>query len=249
MAIVGLTSPFRKKTRQKESPVKWWQAVAAGLQLWQGYKARKEAKRQDRLNRADMEKRRQDFMNLEFTNPYAGMKNPYAENIYEDLTVDTQAADYAREQARQSQADVLQSFKGAAGGSGVAGLAQAISGAGTKAAQQSRVSISQQERQNQLMRLKGAEQRRQGAERTDIMQRQGEQMRREQEHQRVASMYGLSMQRQMAGQQSINLATSQIQQGVSGLGTAAADIYGVGGSRDWKKDWGKVKDWYSGLQG
>ena len=44
---------------------------------------------------------RKAYMNIEFKNPlegiqnpYVDLENPYAENLYEDLTVDRQGADY-----------------------------------------------------------------------------------------------------------------------------------------------------------
>ena len=233
MAIVGLTSPFRKKRREKASPTRWvglaMAGIGAGMKLYQGYKARKDAKKELRARKMEEEKRKQDFMNIEFVNPYANLQNPYAENIYEDLTVDTQAADYARQQSQQSQANVLQSFRGAAGGSGIAALAQSISAAGTAAAQKSSASISQQEKQNQLMALKGAEQKREGAFQTDLMKRQGEASRRQQEQQRTANLYGLSMQQTMGAQSAVDASTQQIQQGWGDLATAGADYFGVGG--------------------
>ena len=66
------------------------------------------------------------------------------ENVYEDLTVDTQAADYAREQFQQQQANIMQGLKGVAGSSGVAGLAQSLSMQASQQAQQTQMTIGQQ---------------------------------------------------------------------------------------------------------
>ena len=81
------------------------------------------------------------------------MKNQYAdmENMYEDLTVDRRAAEFQMEQGAQQRADIMQSFKGAAGASGIAGLAQALAGQGQLQARQVSADIGQQERQNQML--------------------------------------------------------------------------------------------------
>ena len=61
------------------------------------------------------------------------------ENIMEDMEVDNQAADYAKEQFQQQQANIMQGLRGSAGASGTAGLAQALSGQASKQAQQSQI--------------------------------------------------------------------------------------------------------------
>ena len=48
------------------------------------------------------------------------------ENVFEDITVDTTAADYATRQFQQQQANIMQYLRGAAGSSGAAGLAQTL---------------------------------------------------------------------------------------------------------------------------
>ena len=124
---------------------------------------------------------REDFANFEFTNPYAdaqnvyagakntfagakntfaGMGNAYAgldnkyegmENRFEDMTVDMRAADFQAQQGRQQRADIMQGLRGAAGSSGVGGLAQSLANAGAMQSQQIAAGIGQQERQNAMM--------------------------------------------------------------------------------------------------
>ena len=86
-------------------------------------------------------------------NQFAGMQNLYEgmENRFEDMTVDMRAADFQVRQGQQQRANILQSLRGAAGGSGVAGLAQALANQCQLQTQQIAASISQQERQNQMM--------------------------------------------------------------------------------------------------
>jgi hypothetical protein len=75
------------------------------------------------------------------------------ENIMEEMQVDTQAADYSKEQFQQQQANIMQGLRGVAGTSGAAGLAQALSGQASKQAQQSQITIGQQLQQNRRLKL------------------------------------------------------------------------------------------------
>ena len=86
-------------------------------------------------------------------NQFAGLENKYEgmENRFEDMTVDMRAADFQVQQAQQQRANILQNLRGAAGTSGVAGLAQALANQGQMQAQQIAAGISQQERQNQML--------------------------------------------------------------------------------------------------
>ena len=88
-------------------------------------------------------------------NIFAGQENVFEgqENIMEDIEVDTQAADYAREQFSQQQANIMQGLRGVTGASGVAGLAQSLSGQASKQAKESQLTIGQQLQQGRRMRL------------------------------------------------------------------------------------------------
>ena len=87
------------------------------------------------------------------TNQFAGLENKYEgmENRFEDMTVDMRAADFQAEQGQQQRANIMQGLKGAAGSSGVAGLAQAMANQGQMQSQQIAAGIGQQERQNQML--------------------------------------------------------------------------------------------------
>ena len=240
---VGYKSPFSKKA----SPHKFWGAVlgaalpgliTAGASLI----GRKKRIREQREARAEMAEAKKAYMDMEFTNPleglqnpYAGMVNPYAENLYEDLTVDTQAADYLKQQQQQSQANIMQGLRGAAGASGIAGLAQSMANIGAKQAQQSAASISQQERQNRMYALQGEQKKRTGTFEFDKMVRKGgfdvdvakRQAQQtyvvEKEQKRMADMYGLSLDRLSAADKARSTARSNF---ISGLGQAAGAVGG-----------------------
>tara|TARA_B100000900_G_scaffold77147_1_gene61750 strand:+ start:2147 stop:2998 length:852 start_codon:yes stop_codon:yes gene_type:complete len=73
------------------------------------------------------------------------------ENVMEELEIDTQAQDYAREQFQQQQANIMAGMRGVAGGSGIAGLAQALSNQAKQQARETQISISEQLRANRAM--------------------------------------------------------------------------------------------------
>ena len=67
------------------------------------------------------------FENLDTSNVYKDM-----ENTMEDLTVNQGAANFAAEQSNQALANTMNTMSGAAGGSGIAAMAQALSRASNK---------------------------------------------------------------------------------------------------------------------
>ena len=95
----------------------------------------------------------------QFDNEYAGITNEFGdlqnrfegmENTMQDMTVNQQQAQFEKEMAAQQQADTLSQLGGAAGGSGIAGLAQAMAGAQSRQRQQASASIGQQESRIQM---------------------------------------------------------------------------------------------------
>ena len=128
-----------------------------------GYRKRK---REQEAAKAKMEEMKGEYESLDTSNIYADVKNPYAniqtnfENVAEDLTVNQQQAQFQRRMMQQSQADVMQQMRGAAGGSGIAALAQAMANQGQIGAQKISASIGQQEAMNQrlLAQFAGKEQ-------------------------------------------------------------------------------------------
>jgi hypothetical protein len=105
------------------------------------------------IQRDILEKQKEEYRQFEFVNPYRDLQNYYEdmENVFEDLTVDTQAADFQMERGEQQRANILQALRGAAGGSGIANLAQSLANQGILQAAQVSANIAQQERQNQIL--------------------------------------------------------------------------------------------------
>lgn len=94
-----------------------------------------------------------DYFSQDTSNLYANM-----ENTMEDLTVNTQAANFVAQQQAQGQANIMNQMRASAGGSGIAALAQSLAQQQAQNAQQASVSIGQQEAMNQRLAAQQASQ-------------------------------------------------------------------------------------------
>ena len=192
-------------------------------------------RREQRAANEDLGNQMDAWEDTKMTNPYAGVQNPYRdlENVYEDQTVDLKAAEFQKEQSQQSMANIMATMKTAAGGSGVAGLAQVLANQGVKQAQQASVSISQQEQANQTRSRQEAGRLQQleveGEQKRDMLEREGERMVEQFALDKQDKMLDMAMQRKAAADQAIDNANAQRDQmiagGVSaGLGLLMSDI-------------------------
>ena len=151
------------------------------------------------------------------------------ENTMEDLTVNTQQADFIAQQQNQGMANTMDSLQGAAGGSGIAALAQSLGNQQTANAQAASASIGQQEAGNQM-----AERRMAGQLQSQELQ--GEYASRAAEKDKTDTMLGMSQQRLGAANQARQSATSSIIGGVTGmLGAGAASGIGSATGFDMNK--------------
>tara|TARA_R110002096_G_scaffold110087_3_gene240681 strand:+ start:9050 stop:9745 length:696 start_codon:yes stop_codon:yes gene_type:complete len=175
--------------------------VSAGVGVTkaiQGGVQAKKAKEDAAKAKTELEKNKNIFSSLDTSNPYQNM-----ENTMEDLTVNTQAAEFSKQQSMQGQANIMQGLKGAAGGSGIAALAQSMAQQGSMDAQKSAASIAQQEQANQ--KLSATE-----ASRIQGMERSGDVMSRNMQMGKVDSLMGMAAgdlagarSRQQAGQEAM----------------------------------------------
>jgi len=168
---------------------------------------------------AKLETQKQNYRDVEFKNPYENL-----ENRAEDLTVNTQQADFQAEQGQQARANIMQNLQGAAGGSGIAGLAQALAGEGQKQAQQISASIGQQEAANQKLAA-------QEGGRLDVLEAQGAAGVQEKEFARQSTLLGMQMGEtagaNKAAQQSISNQMAMIGSQANMYGQTAATGYDV----------------------
>jgi len=154
----------------------------------------------------------QGYMTQDISNTFSNM-----ENTMEDLTVNTQAADFAAQQQSQGLSNIMGSMNQAAGGSGIAALAQSLANQQSQNAQQASASIGQQESMNQRLAA-------QQAGRLQYTERAGEERAMGRETERLGTDLGMqqaelaSAQADIrAAQQARAAAVGEIAGGVAGL--------------------------------
>ena len=185
-------------------------AIDGGIQARNAKKKAEEAQ-------IDLDKQKASFANLDTSNPYLNM-----ENTMEDLTVNKQQAEFQKQQAMQSQANVMQSMRGAAGGSGIAALAQTLANSGSLDAQKASVSIGNQEAANQ--RLERGE-----ASRIQGLGIDGEIMSRQAEKGKISTLMGMAADDVSNANQARAEAKSDMHKGIATVGSSLTSMGGVGG--------------------
>lgn len=167
-------------------------------------------KREQRAAQQEFNRNMAAYQNLDTSNLAANL-----ENTFEDLTVNQQQANFQAQQQQQSFANTMEAMSGAAGGSGIAALAQSLAGAQTQAAQQASASIGMQEANNQQMAA-------QAAARNQALEVQGAEKARALNYDKTGTLLGMSQQRLGAANQARQAATESILGGVGALAGAAA---------------------------
>jgi len=168
---------------------------------------------EQRAAQLEMQRAKNRMMNLDTSNLAANM-----ENTYEDLTVNTQAADFAAQQNQAALANTMGSLGGAAGGSGIAALAQTMANASAQQNQAASASIAQQEQAN-AMKAAGGAMAVQQAEIAGATQARGL------EYQKTDALMGMAQNRLTAANQARQAATQSIMSGVGALASAAPGIF------------------------
>ena len=189
---------------KKKSPAKFIGAVSLGLGVIKGASSiiggvqeRRRLRDENKLAQQQYEGMRDDIKSLEITNPYKDLPTTF-ENTFEDLTVNQQQAQFEAQQGAQARANLLSNLQGAAGGSGIAGLAQALANQQQTQGQQISASIGQQEARNQQLAAQGA----QGVQRMEQQAQQqvayGGYLREQGENERQMNLLQLKAGRQQA---------------------------------------------------
>lgn len=168
---------------------------------------------------------KQQFMGLDTSNLYRDVSNPYAnmQNTMEDLTVNQQQAQFEAQQGQQQRANIMSNMAGAAGSSGVAGLAQAMANQGQMATQRASASIGQQESANQKAAAQQAGQlqqmERQGDWKANMTRLSGAEQSRQLEKDKVNTLFTMSANQLGTRKAAHQQAQSQMW---SGIGSALA---------------------------
>ena len=194
--------------------------IGGAAKIAMGLFGRKARRREQTAARREYKQARARYEALDTSNLAANIQNPFAENVYEDLTVNQQAAQFQAQQAAQSRANILQQLRGAAGGSGIAGLAQALANQATVAAQQASASIAQQEAVNERLRAQGQLQVQKGEMLTEQQRLAGAERSRALESRKTSTLFGMAQQRRAAADQAVAQANAALYSGIGQLGTS-----------------------------
>ena len=165
----------------------------------------------ERAKQREIDKQKAMFASLDTSNPYMNM-----ENTMEDLTVNQKEAEFIKQQQEQQRANILEQMKGAAGGSGIAALAQSLAQQQSTNLQQASASIGGQEQQNQMLRA-------QGQQSLEKARAEGQQIKEEKEFGRVETLLDSAAQRKAR-------ATAARAQAKSDLVGGIAEAAGAAGS-------------------
>lgn len=180
----------------------------------------KKRKREQRAAQANYDKQLQRLEGMDTSNPYANL-----ENTYEDLTVNTQEAEMLAGQQQQALANTMSNLQGAAGGSGIAALAQSMANQQSQNLQAATASIGQQEARNQQLAAGQAAEIQQA-------ERKGEMMSRQMEASKVSGMLNRAGQRLSAANQARQAATNSIMGGVGEMVGMGASFLPGGANND-----------------
>tara|TARA_R110002012_G_scaffold93545_1_gene226754 strand:- start:2595 stop:3239 length:645 start_codon:yes stop_codon:yes gene_type:complete len=145
------------------------------------------------------------FRALDTSNPYADI-----ENAFEDLTVNTQEAEFQRDSAQQAQANILGSLKESAGGSGIGSLAQSLANQASIDARRSSASLGAQEAQNQRLSA-------QGAASVQSQKAQGKYMSQQMEMNKQSTLTGIAQTNMQEANQSLQDNQNMLYEGIGNV--------------------------------
>jgi len=182
------------------------------------------------------------FNNVDTSNPYANITNPYA-----NLAVNQQQADFMAQQTNQAAANTMSTMNAAAGGSGIASLAQAMANQQTRGLQQASATIGQQEAANQRLMAQGAMQ-------TQMARAQGQYMSQRMQAGQATTQLSMAQRRKAAADLARQQATAAMVGGVGNIAGGAMsavaavkamesvgmNLFGKGGDPELVKELAKI---------
>ena len=183
----------------------------------QGLIGRAKRRREQRAASAEYRRMRAEYRNLDTSNLADNLQNPYAENVFEDLTVNQQAARFQEQQSAAARQNIMDTLRGAAGGSGIAGLAQSLANQATTAAQQASASIAQQEQRNQVLAAKGELQVQRGEDMVQRMKLSGAERSRALQRAQTETLFGMAQQRRAAADLAVAQGNAALMGGIGAL--------------------------------
>lgn len=169
-------------------------------------------RREQREAEKELKQRRQEYENFEFKDNTRNMTNPF-----EDLTVNQQQAQFQSQQQQQALAGTLGGLQQAAGGSGIAALAQTLAQQSSANLQASAASIGQQEQANQMARA-------QGQQNLEAARAKGAADLEAKEFGRTETLLGQAQQRKAAADEARKKATQGLVGGIANVAVGAGRL-------------------------
>jgi len=155
-----------------------------------------------------MDAKMKQYEALDTSNTFKNM-----ENKMEDLTINQKGMELQNQQGQQTRANTMQKLQGAAGGSGIAALAQQMANSGQLAAQKSGEMIGTQEAANQATAAGEASA-------IQTAERQGAQVSQQRTMDKQGTMLGMAQQRKGAADQARADAKSAQMSAVGSIGSS-----------------------------
>lgn len=192
------------------------QLIGAGVNIASGLIGAGKRKAAMRKAQAEYNRRKRQYEELDTSNVYANMQN-----TMEDLTVDQRAAQFQAQQEQQGLANTMGALSGAAGGSGIAALAQSLAGQQAQNLQRASANIGQQERQNQAAAA-------QQAANLQLYEAKGELISRDAEQEKTETMFGMAQQDLAQKKAAVEAGKAQVLGGIGGLATGVLGGFSSG---------------------
>ena len=184
--------------------------------ILQGLIGGRKRRQEQRAAAAELKNRTNQYENFQFQNFYSGLQNPY-----ENLTVNTQAAEFASQQQQQGLSNTLDALRQSGGGLGAAALAQSLASVQSQNLQQASASIAEQEAANARMAA-------QGSMELQMAEAGGARDVQTQEFDRTETLLGMSQARKSAADQARQQASAAFFSGVGNLAGAVTN-FGLSG--------------------
>ena len=179
--------------------------IGAGVNIAGGLIGRGKRKRELAAAQREYDSRKRQYEELDTSNVYANMQN-----TMEDLTVDQRAAQFQAQQEQQGLANTLGTLSGAAGGSGIAALAQSLAGQQSQNLQRASANIGQQERQNQQAAASQAAN-------LQLYEAKGELISRDAEKEKTETMFGMAQGTLAEKKDAFDAGESKLMGGIGGM--------------------------------
>lgn len=206
--------------------------VGGVMKMSAASKAKKEAAAAQKKAKKELDAKKKQYEALDTSN-----LNKNMENKMEDLTVNQKGMELQNQQGQQQRANIMDNMKGAAGGSGIAALAQQMANSGQMAAQKSGEMIGNQEQANQA---------KSAAEDARVQDAKiaGAKDSRTLQYDKTSNLMGMAAGEAEAAGAAKNAAAQAKGDAVAGIGSS---IMGAASDRKLKKNISKIGESNSGL--